>query len=287
MRIDGKTEVCGLIGNPVEHSLSPFIHNSIAEIMNTNLVYETFLVDKGKLKDSIKGAMALHIKGMNVTVPYKSEVIPCLVKTDKAATSIGAVNTLVYTEEGYVGYNSDLPGLYRAMCSDGIDVKNKEVIIIGAGGVARAASYMCMEYGAAKVFLLNRTLEKAKLLSNEINKAFGKDRMIPMQIDDYQQLEGKKYIVIQATSAGLYPNCDDAPIHDNRFYKMVECGYDLIYNPAETEFMKRTKENGGVAFNGLKMLLFQAVISHELWIGKKIPQEVIDEVYERLMARKA
>ena len=128
MQIDGHTKLCGLIGNPVAHTLSPLIHNTLAELTGISLVYGSFLVDQGKLAEAVPGAFALHIHGMNVTVPYKSDVIPLLSEIDELAEKIGAVNTLVRTEDGFKGYNTDMPGLYRAMCSDGMEIAGYQTL---------------------------------------------------------------------------------------------------------------------------------------------------------------
>ena len=119
MKINGKTKVCGLIGYPIGHTMSPVIHNNLAEIYGHNLVYVPLQVEQGKLEAAIKGADAYGFLGMNVTVPYKTEVIQYLQEIDPLAESIGAVNTLVRTDGGYKGYNTDMPGLYRAMCERG------------------------------------------------------------------------------------------------------------------------------------------------------------------------
>ncbi|MDE7277063.1 MAG: shikimate dehydrogenase, partial [Lachnospiraceae bacterium] len=159
--MDGKTRLCGLIGNPVEHTMSPVIHNTLAEKCGHNLVYVPFLVEQGRIEEAVTGAYALNVLGMNVTVPYKSDVIGSLVEVDELASHIGAVNTLVRTEEGYKGYNTDMTGLYRAMTSEGIRIEGEEIVLLGAGGAARAVAYLCGAQKAAKVYLLNRTLEKA------------------------------------------------------------------------------------------------------------------------------
>ena len=130
MRINGRTRLCGLIGNPVEHTLSPIIHNTLAEQFRDNLVYVPFPVENVELEDAIKGAFALNCLGINVTVPYKEKVMEFLSETDELAKHIGAVNTLVRTNRGFKGYNTDMPGLYRALCSEGIQIEKEEVIFM-------------------------------------------------------------------------------------------------------------------------------------------------------------
>lgn len=278
--IDGKTATCGLIGNPVEHTVSPTIHNTLASDLGINMVYVPFHVEKGQLEAAVKGAYGLNIRGCNVTVPYKSDVIEYLSDIDDLAHKIGAVNTLVRTEGGYKGYNTDITGLLRAMKSDNVPIENEKIVILGAGGVGRAVAFMCAVNGAGKIYLLNRTADKAKQVADEVNHAVGKECVTAMAMSDYTQLSENGYIVIQSTSVGLFPNADDVVIDDNDFYKKIKAGYDLIYRPWETKFMKLVKENGGVAYNGLKMLLYQGIDAFELWNGCKVPDENALKIYE-------
>lgn len=278
--VTGKTAVCGLIGNPVEHTLSPLIHNTLSQLLEMELVYVPFLVEEERVGEAVKGAYALNIKGLNATVPHKSAVIPHLCEVDELAARIGAVNTLVRTDGGYKGYNTDMPGLYRQLQSEGVELAGKEVVLLGAGGAARAVAFMCVQYGAQKVYILNRTLEKAQAVAKEVNESFGKECMIPMALADYHRIPKKKYLVIQGTSIGLSPNVDDVVIDDPEFYELVETGVDLIYKPAETKFMKLVKATGAKAYNGLKMLLYQGIIAYELWNDIAIPDEMAEIVYQ-------
>ncbi len=283
MQIDGYTRTCGLIGNPVEHTMSPVIHNTLAQREGRNLVYVPLRVEKGGLKAAVEGAYALNMFGLNVTVPYKSEVIDSLTGIDEMAQKIGAVNTLVRTETGFRGYNTDMMGLYRAMCSENIVIEGEDIIILGAGGAARAVAYMCAIKGAGSVYLLNRTLHKAELVASEVNQVLGVDIIKPMKIADYDKLPGeKKYLAIQATSVGLYPDVEDAVITDKDFYEKIHTGFDLIYKPANTKFMMLVKEAGGQAFHGLKMLLYQGVIAYELWNNITVEEEDALLVYGKM-----
>lgn len=282
MEINGKTRTCGLIGNPVEHTLSPMIHNTLAELLGHNLVYVPFPVKAGQVAQAVSGADALNLLGLNVTVPYKSAVIECLKEIDGLAGSIGAVNTLVRTAGGYKGYNTDMEGLYRAMVSEGISIAGETVILLGAGGAARAVAYLCAVKGAAQVYMLNRTLDKAQAVAGEVNRAMERDVICPMALEDYTMLPAGKYLTIQGTSVGLAPHAEEAVITDDAFYEKVGTGFDLIYRPWETKFMQLTRAHGGQAYNGLKMLLYQGIIAYELWNDVKISEEEAQVVYERL-----
>lgn len=279
MNINGKTRTCGLIGNPVEHTMSPVIHNTLAKELGLNMVYVPFLVNED-LKAAIEGAYALNLLGMNVTVPYKSEVMESLTEVDELAAKIGAVNTLVRAEGGYKGYNTDMTGLYRAMKSDGITIENQTVVILGAGGAARAVAFLCVYYGAKKVYLLNRTVDKAKAIAEEVSKAMGKDCLVPMALAEYASLPEEKMLCIQATSVGLSPNDNAVVIEDKDFYQRIHTGYDLIYRPANTRFMQLVREQGGKAYHGLKMLLYQGVEAFEHWNNVEVSEVLADKVYE-------
>lgn len=279
MVYNGHTRTCGLIGNPVEHTLSPLLQNYLAEETEINMVYVPFHVETGRLEDAVKGAYALNLLGCNVTVPYKSDVIPYLSDIDELAARIGAVNTLVRTPKGYKGYNTDMPGLYRAMLSDNVSVENRSCVILGAGGVARAVAVMLLEKGAAEVYVLNRTLEKAQAIAEEVNEMAGHEFVKAMLLSSYKELpEGERFLVIQATNVGMHPHVEEVIIEDAAFYEKVEIGYDLIFNPGNTRFMQLTKEAGGKAFNGAKMLVYQGIIAFELWNNTDISEETAEIV---------
>ena len=282
MDINGTTRVCGLIGNPVGHSISPVIHNSLAQLMDMNMVYTTFKVEKGDVVTAVNGAYALNILGLNVTVPHKQAVMESLVDIDPLAKAIGAVNTLVRTDKGYKGYNTDILGLERELIDEGVVLLGSRCVILGAGGAARAIAFLCAKSGAKEIYMLNRTKEKTYDIAKAVNDYFGKECIKPMLISEYDKLEADDYVVIQTTSVGLYPNVDDVVIDDEAFYKKAVVGVDIIYNPGEAMVMKLIKAQGKKAYNGLKMLLYQGVSAYELWNDCKITKEEADEVYKCL-----
>lgn len=280
--INGTTRVCGLIGNPVGHSISPVIHNSLAQLMDMNMVYTTFKVEKGDVVTAVNGAYALNILGLNVTVPHKQAVMESLVDIDPLAKAIGAVNTLVRTDKGYKGYNTDILGLERELIDEGVVLLGSRCVILGAGGAARAIAFLCAKSGAKEIYMLNRTKEKAYDIAKAVNDYFGKECIKSMLISEYDKLEADDYVVIQTTSVGLYPNVDDVVIDDEAFYKKVKVGVDIIYNPSETRFMKMCKNAGKPACNGLKMLLYQGVAAYELWNDVSVTKEQADKVYNKM-----
>lgn len=283
MRIDGYTRTCGVIGNPVEHTMSPAIHNTLAKVLSKNLVYVPFHVPEGSLSAAVAGAFSLNLLGLNVTVPYKSEVIPFLESLDPLAAQIGAVNTLVRTAKGFRGYNTDMPGLYRAMCEDGVQIEGENVLVLGAGGVARAVAMLLAQKGASQVILMNRTLEKAGRIAEEVNRMAGRSLASAMSLAEYGSLpEGDSFLAIQATNVGMYPRVDAAVVEDAAFYRKIHTGYDLVFNPARTKFMSLVSQGGGRAYNGLKMLLYQGIIAYELWTGARVGGDLAAEAFREM-----
>ena len=205
-----------------------------------------------------------------------------LVDIDPLAKAIGAVNTLVRTDKGYKGYNTDILGLERELIDEGVVLLGSRCVILGAGGAARAIAFLCAKSGAKEIYMLNRTKEKAYDIAKAVNDYFGKECIKPMLISEYDKLEADDYVVIQTTSVGLYPNVDDVVIDDEAFYKKVKVGVDIIYNPSETRFMKMCKNAGKSACNGLKMLLYQGVAAYELWNDVSVTKEQADKVYNKM-----
>lgn len=216
MQIDGRTKICGLIGCPVEHTLSPLIHNTLSELLGLNLAYVPFPVREEGLEAAVKGAYALGITGLNVTVPHKEKVLPYLAETDGLAEKIGAVNTLVKSGGGYKGYNTDMPGLCRAMASDGIHLKKEQVLILGAGGVARAVAVMLADK-AENIWILNRTVDRAAMIAEEVNVYAGRQVAKALPLTAYDALPAKRFLAVQATNVGMYPATDNAVIEEKDF----------------------------------------------------------------------
>ncbi len=274
--IDGNTKILGLIGDPVEHTKSPAIHNLLAEKMGDNVVYVPFHVKAKRLEDAIEGAYALGIEGLNVTVPHKVEVMQYVTELDDAALDIGAVNTLSRTRGGYRGYNTDFSGFMRELDNADIQVNGKNVIMLGAGGASKAVMYALKRLGAKQIHVLNRSVEKAESI-------FGSTENVTIGgFPDWKKIPDGKYICIQCTSVGLSPDDEACVIEDEEFYDLIESAVDLIYKPRETVFMKKVRAHGGKAYNGLRMLVYQAVSSYEFFMKQEVPEEIIEELYNEL-----
>jgi len=286
MPINGRTKVYGLLANPVVHTISPFIHELLYDECNYNGTYNPYLVPTGKVKEAIEGMKALSIEGLNVTVPYKVEVMKYIDEIDEMAEYIGACNTIVrkVNEEGKVtlkGYNTDWFGLKMACDYGNIPIKDKDIVIIGAGGSSRAVAFMCQNEGAKSLLILNRTVSKAEAIAGKVQKVNALFEVKAASLEAIN-LVRKGSVVFQTTSLGMYPNIDKSPIINDTFLSNVDFIVDIIYNPKETYFMKKGKEFGVITMNGLGMLFFQAVKAFELWSGITMDKEQLDSMLKKL-----
>lgn len=277
MMASGKTMVCGVMGCPIEHSMSPMMHNYYSEQLGVDMTYVPFRVQPGQVETAVRGAYALNLCGINVTVPHKQEVMKCLVGIDDAAKVIGAVNTLVRADGGYKGYNTDAAGLLRAMTEAGMEIAGKTCILLGAGGAAKAAAYVLAKEGAAKVYVLNRSLERAQELADYINEESGREVLFPLALTEWRAIQESGCLAVQTTSVGMHPNTDVSPVEDTEFFEKLDAAFDAVYTPAETKFMRLAAAAGARVSNGLDMLLYQGIAAYELWHPDlTVPGEVID-----------
>ena len=261
--ITARTDVYGVIGHPIDHSLSPQIHDYFARAADQDICYPVFHVLPDHLGEAIKGAHGLGIRGLNVTIPHKQACVPYLYRLDRTAEAIGAVNTLVYEAEGYAGYNTDYLGMYASLKVMGAEVRGKPVVVIGAGGTAHAACVMAAEKGAAEITVANRTLKNAESLAERIRSLY----KLPISATSLSGLNDviHKDIVIEATSAGFKEQAGICPIESDSFFEGVSAALEVIYMPWETKFFKMAKSKGVLVVNGFPALVFQAAASFGLW----------------------
>lgn len=267
--IDAKTKVFGLLANPIGHSLSPRFQNALAAYCGENAVYLPFEVKRPEtLEAALKGAHALGIAGLNVTVPYKEAVIPYLSGLSEEARRIGAVNTLVRSEEGYVGHNTDIAGMERMLLRQGLSIRGAKVLVLGAGGAARSAAVLAALKGAAELVILNRNKERAEALAKSLRNAAPELPVLTEGLDAWESLSGNDYLAIQCTSVGMWPKAEDAVIADPRFYEKLSAAADIVYTPAETKFLRLARAAGKPTVGGLPMLISQGIHAFSLWTGK-------------------
>lgn len=282
--ISGRTKVCGIYGYPVEHSFSPVMHNAAFDALDLDFVYVPFLVEPGCLPAAVEAVRSLGLAGVNVTIPHKQAVLPLLDEITEEARLIGAVNTIVNDSGRLLGDNTDGRGFLRALQEQaGFSPAGKTALIMGAGGAARAVAVQLLLAGIRKVFLSNRSRERAEALAGLLveNTVPAVAEVVPWPRDgknpDLPEILPLADLVVQTTPVGMYPDEGSTiPLPFSSFGPgQVVC--DLIYNPAETLFMKRAGQAGATALNGLGMLLYQGVLSFELWTGKTAPVDVMRE----------
>lgn len=262
---DAHTKFLGLFGWPVEHSLSPRMHNMAFEEMGLNYCYLAIPVEPEALGDAVRGVRAMGIRGVNVTVPHKEKVMAFLDALDEEARFIGAVNTIVNTNGKLKGYNTDGRGFIKSLEEENIEIDGKNILIIGAGGASRAISYyLCQKAKRLSIFDIDAGKLRALVQDlQKINKNVS-------ALNEIKTLEGVD-ILINATPLGLKEK-DPFPVEISLLKPGMVAG-DLIYR--ETPFQRKAREKGLRTFNGLGMLLWQGVLASELWTGVRPPHETM------------
>ena len=279
--INAKTKVFAVLGYPIEHSLSPLIQNTASNMRGCNMVYTAMRVAPDELESAVKGGKALGISGFNITVPHKKKVMEFLCGIDPQAEMIGAVNTLKLTENGYVGYNTDIIGVYYALKENGVEVKGKNVLVTGAGGAGNACAAMAVVRGAKNVYIANRTEDTAEKLAQRLKKAAADNGCMlrSMGIYDIYGLENVD-IVINTTVLGFGDKADLTPIEDVTWYKRagVSTVFDAVYSPWQTRLLREAEAEGVKTINGFSMLVYQALAAQEIWFDEEFSPEFRREV---------
>ncbi len=273
--ITGKTSVFGIIGDPVEHSLSPGMHNAAFDSVGLDHIYVPFHVKTAELEYAINGARAMEIRGLNVTIPHKTEVIKYLDYLDIAAGLIGAVNTIEFGENGAVGHNTDGIGAIRAI-EDVTPVKKKKIMILGAGGAARAISFQLLLSGAESLVISNRTIGKAEELKDDLVEKLDQEVIVTDLGQDLEKELEDTDILINTTPIGMYPNINHKPlITANMMHKELLVN-DIVYNPLKTGLILEAEEAGAKTISGIKMLMYQGIESFRIWTGIEPPVEIFE-----------
>ena len=275
MVISGKTHVCAVIGDPIEHTLSPTMHNAAFEHLNLNMVFLAFRVTPDQLENALRGVRALGIRGLNVTMPHKTSVTEFLDEADAAVRFLGAANTILNQDGRLKGFNTDGIGAVKALKQNGVNLTGKKVLVLGAGGAAKAVAF-CLANEVDELCILNRDAAKARELASTL-EPWGKhiigDELSPRNIQE--ELRDSD-VLINATSVGMAPNAHESLV-EIRWLKTDLSVMDIVYNPVETKLIRDAKTAGAKIVNGVEMLLHQGAASFEIWMGCKAPVEVMRE----------
>ena len=281
MKIDGYTRLAAVVANPIKHSISPFIHNSAFEATNTNGVYLAWEVDATELSETVANIRRYQMYGINLSMPYKEQVIPYLDQLSAEACLIGAVNTVVNREGTLIGYNTDGKGFFKSLPS--FKISRKRVVLLGAGGAAKAILAQAILDGVSQisVFVRSSSMEKTRPYLEKIQNATG-FRVDLFALEDIQELQDsitQADLLVNATSVGMDGSSQPIPTSIVLPEKLMVA--DVIYQPFETPFLKWAKEQGNQSINGLGMLLYQAAEAFELWTGKEMPTDQIWELLKQ------
>ena len=279
MKIDGYTRLAAVVANPIKHSISPFIHNSAFEATNTNGVYLAWEVDAAELAETVANIRRYQMYGINLSMPYKEQVIPYLDQLNEEACLIGAVNTVVNREGTLIGYNTDGKGFFKSLPS--FKISGKKMVLLGAGGAAKAILAQAILDGVSQVsvFVRSASIEKTRPYLEKLQNATGfrVDLFALEDVQDFQDSITKADLLVNATSVGMDGSSQPIPTSIVLPEKLLVA--DVIYQPFETPFLKWARNQGNQSINGLGMLLYQAAEAFELWTGKEMPT---DQIWESL-----
>ena len=281
MKIDGYTRLAAVVANPIKHSISPFIHNSAFEATNTNGVYLAWEVDATELAETVANIRRYQMYGINLSMPYKEQVIPYLDRLSEEACLIGAVNTVVNREGTLIGYNTDGKGFFKSLPS--FKISRKRLVLLGAGGAAKAILAQAILDGVSQisVFVRSSSMEKTRPYLEKIQNATG-FRVDLFALEDVQNLQDsitQADLLVNATSVGMDGSSQPIPTSIVLPEKLMVA--DVIYQPFETPFLKWARNQGNQSINGLGMLLYQAAEAFELWTGKEMPTDQIWELLKQ------
>lgn len=275
-----KTQLVGLVGHPIKHTYSPFIHNVAFELTGLDYIYFPFNVIPSNLKSAIKGLVALGYKGFNVTIPHKIKVKEFMFKVSEEASFVGAINTVLIEEGKMFGYNTDVAGVLESLYSYRKEIAENECVVIGAGGSARAVIYTLIKhFKPSRIHLVNRTEQRADTLRQFFKTkmkfdSFTVNELIPPDIKDIIK---NSVLIVNATSVGMHPDEDDAVLTQKDLFSKDQIVFDLVYNPAQTKLLKLAQSIGAKTVDGIKMLINQAAKSFEIWTGEKMPVEQVEK----------
>jgi shikimate dehydrogenase len=274
MTISGKTRVCGVIGDPIEHSLSPTIQNAAFNHLELDFVFLAFRVKAADLENAMRGMHGLGIHGLNVTMPHKSAVIGCLDEVDFTVRFLGSANTILNRDGKLSGFSTDGVGALKALLENGVDLSGKKVLLLGAGGAAKAIAFVLVpEVG--ELAILNRSTEKAEELAETLGHMFNRKVVGgALSPDAIKATLRDSDVLVNATSAGMKPNLNQSIVAP-QWLRSDLTVMDIVYDPVETRLAKDAKAAGAKIVSGVEMLIYQGAASFEIWTGKPAPIEVM------------
>ena len=272
----GHTKVLGVLGHPITHSLSPVMHNAAIEALNIDYVYVPFHVLPEDLEQAVRGLRALSIAGVNVTIPHKEQIIEHLDEVGESAARIRSVNTVINCNGRLKGETTDGPGFLRSAEAAWGKFDGANVLILGAGGSAKAVAFALADAGC-RIVIANRTTQRGVALAQALTEVFGDGRAtaVPLLSEELPDQVRGADVLVNTSSVGMHPDVDGIPLSPELLRRDLLV-YDLIYNPAKTRLVREAEARGAHAVTGLKMLVYQGALSFEMWTGVEAPIEVME-----------
>lgn len=275
--IKGTTRLLGVIGDPVEHSLSPVMHNAAIAHLGVDYVYLPLPVAAADLDAALSGFTAIGLRGFNITIPHKQAIIPLLSDISATAHAIGAVNTVWRTDAGWSGTNTDVDGFLAPLLSMETDWTNATAIILGNGGAARAVVAGCAQLGCSSIQVFGRNADKLKSFYNSWAASPAQAHLSVHPWDDLMTALPHATLLINTTPVGMYPHVDASPLTPAQAELLTAqtVAYDLIYTPRPTLFLHQAQDQGAIAIDGLEMLVQQGAAALKIWLQQPVPVEVM------------
>jgi shikimate dehydrogenase len=280
--ITGTTKLLGVIGDPVEHSLSPVMHNRAIASLGVDYVYLPFPIKAEDLEVAIAGFAAVGVVGFNITIPHKQAIVPLLSSVSDIARAVGAVNTVWRTESGWRGANTDVEGFIAPLQAQERDWGQIAPLILGYGGAARAVVVGLTQLGCPKIHVIGRNRQKL----SQFQQSWA-NSPLPVAVETHRweelpELISQADLVVNATPVGMHPHVEQSPLDATTMerWKAGAIAYDLIYNPNPTQFLQQAKERGAIAIDGLEMLVQQGAAALKIWLGQTPPIEVMRQALQ-------
>lgn len=275
--ITGKTRLLGVIGYPIEHSLSPVMHNAALAALKADYVYLPFAIDPADLHRALEGFWATGLRGFNVTIPHKQTIMPLLQEISETAQAIGAVNTVCRTASGWYGTNTDLDGFLAPLQTQPQNWTESTVLILGNGGAARSVVAGCCQLGCRRIHVIGRDRQKLDAFRQSWQKHPISTALSVCEWPDLPHLMPQANLLVNTTPIGMTPHPDVSPIDPTLLEKLPASAiaYDLIYTPRPTKFLQQAAAQGCLAIDGLEMLIYQGAAALQLWLQQSVPADVM------------
>ncbi len=284
MRLSGATVVCGIVGDPIAHSLSPAMQNAAFDAVGLNYVYVPLRLPRGAARIGAESMRALGIRGLNVTVPHKVDILPFLDSVDPQARRIGAVNTILNEDGLLTGFNTDAAGFTEGLSRCNIDVDGAEVVVMGAGGAARAVVFSLYERGAL-VTILNRDAARAASLARDVSATgLGPVKNGGLTDAELELRLPRAVLLVNTTSVGMHPLEGESSC-PRRLLRPDLAVCDIVYNPRDTLLLREAASCGAATIDGVEMLVRQGARAFELWTGVAAPVELMRSVVTEELER--